>query len=127
MKLERIGAQHPLFDASFSLYESSFPPNERRTRADHLLALQDADFLPLGALEDGRLLADVFVWQTEAFVYLEHFAVQPSLRGQGTGSRTPGAAAGGEAFHPRDRAAGGRAHLPPQGLLRAQWAAGAAV
>ena len=50
MKLERIGAQHPLFDASFSLYESSFPPNERRTRADHLLALQDADFLPLGAL-----------------------------------------------------------------------------
>ena len=87
MKLERIGAQHPLFDASFSLYESSFPPNERRTRADHLLALQDADFLPLGAVEDGRLLADVFVWQTEDFVYLEHFAVQPSLRGQGTGSR----------------------------------------
>ena len=34
-----------------------------------------------------RLLADVFVWQTEDFVYLEHFAVQPSLRGQGTGSR----------------------------------------
>ena len=87
MKLERIGAQHPLFDASFSLYESSFPPNERRTRADHLLALQDTDFLPLGAVEDGRLLADVFVWQTEDFVYLEHFAVQPSLRGQGTGSR----------------------------------------
>ena len=87
MKLGRIGAQHPLFDASFSLYESSFPPNERRTRADHLLALQDTDFLPLGAVEDGRLLADVFVWQTEDFVYLEHFAVQPSLRGQGTGSR----------------------------------------
>ena len=41
MKLERIGAQHPLFDASFSLYESSFPPNERRTREDHLRALQD--------------------------------------------------------------------------------------
>ena len=76
MKLERIGAQHPLFDASFSLYESSFPPNERRTRADHLLALQDTDFLPLGAVEDDRLLADVFVWQTEDFVYLEHFAVQ---------------------------------------------------
>ena len=56
MKLERIGAQHPLFDASFSLYESSFPPNERRTRADHLLALQDTDFLPLGAVEDDRLL-----------------------------------------------------------------------
>ena len=56
MKLERIGAQHPLFDASFSLYESSFPPNERRTREDHLRALQDADFFPLGAVEDGKLV-----------------------------------------------------------------------
>lgn len=86
MKLERIGAQHPLFDASFSLYESSFPPNERRTREDHLRALQDADFFPLGAVEDGKLLADVFLWETEDFCYLEHFAVQPDLRGYGTGS-----------------------------------------
>ncbi|MFR5762649.1 MAG: hypothetical protein ACLUFI_14655 [Oscillospiraceae bacterium] len=111
MKLERIGAQHPLFDASFSLYESSFPPNERRTRADHLLALQDTDFLPLGAVEDDRLLADVFVWQTEDFVYLEHFAVAAvAARAGDRQPDPPGAAAGGEAFHPRDRTAGGRAH-----------------
>ena len=86
MNFERIGASHPLFEASFTLYEASFPPNERRTREDHLRALRDADFSPLGAVEDGRLLADVFLWQTEDFVYLEHFAVQPSLRGRGTGA-----------------------------------------
>ena len=86
MNLERIGASHPLFEASFTLYEASFPPNERRTREDHLRALQDADFFPLGAVEDGKLLADVFLWETEDFCYLEHFAVQPGLRGQGTGS-----------------------------------------
>ena len=55
MNFERIGAAHPLFDASLALYEASFPPNERRTRDDHLRALQDADFVPLGAVEDGRL------------------------------------------------------------------------
>lgn len=60
MIFERIGASHPLFEASFTLYEASFPPNERRTREDHLRALQDADFFPLGAVEDGKLLADVF-------------------------------------------------------------------
>ena len=49
MIFERIGASHPLFEASFTLYEASFPPNERRTREDHLRALQDADFFPLGA------------------------------------------------------------------------------
>ena len=61
MIFERIGASHPLFEASFTLYEASFPPNERRTREDHLRALQDADFFPLGAVEDGKLLADVFM------------------------------------------------------------------
>lgn len=86
MIFERIGASHPLFEASFTLYEASFPPNERRTREDHLRALQDEDFFPLGAVEGGKLLADVFLWETEDFCYLEHFAVQPSLRGHGTGS-----------------------------------------
>ena len=28
----------------------------------------------------------MFLWETEDFCYLEHFAVQPSLRGHGTGS-----------------------------------------
>ena len=87
MKFEKIDAAHPLFDASFTLYEASFPPNERRTRADHLRALQDADFMPLGAVEDGRLLADVFLWKTDSFVYLEHFAVQPELRNCGVGGK----------------------------------------
>ena len=50
MKLTRIDASHPLFEASFTLYEASFPPNERRMREDHLRALQDADFSPLGAV-----------------------------------------------------------------------------
>lgn len=87
MKFERIDAAHPLFDASLTLYETSFPPNERRTRDDHLRALQDADFEPLGAVEDGRLLADIFLWKTDGFVYLEHFAVQPELRSHGTGGK----------------------------------------
>ena len=87
MNLERIDAAHPLFDASLALYETSFPPNERRTRGDHLRALQDADFVPLGAVEDGQLLADVFLWKTDGFVYLEHFAVQPELRSHGTGGK----------------------------------------
>ena len=87
MKFERIDAAHPLFDASLTLYETSFPPNERRTRDDHLRALQDADFVPLGAVENGRLLADIFLWKTDGFVYLEHFAVQPELRSHGTGGK----------------------------------------
>ena len=86
MNLIRVDGSHPLFEEAFALYETSFPPNERRTREDHLRAMQDADFSPLGAVEAGNLLADVFLWETENFSYLEHFAVQPSLRGHGCGT-----------------------------------------
>lgn len=85
MQLQRIDAQHPLFDAAFALYEQSFPPNERRTRADQLRALGDAEYFPLCAVQNDTVLADLFVWRTPDFTYLEHFAVQPSLRGQGLG------------------------------------------
>lgn len=87
MQLQRIDAAHPLFEAAFTLYEQSFPPNERRTRADHLRALEQPAFLPLCAVAENAVLADVFVWDTPAFTYLEHFAVQPSLRGQGIGGK----------------------------------------
>lgn len=85
MKLERLEATQPLFEAAFSLYEASFPANERRTRADQLLAMHDAAYEPLVAVEQGQLLADVFLWSTPEFVYLEHFAVCPQLRGKGLG------------------------------------------
>ena len=128
MIFERIGASHPLFEASFTLYEASFPPNERRTREDHLRALQDEDFFPLGAVEDGKLLADVFLWETEDFYYLEHFAVQPSLRGHGTGSTLLRQLLQREKpLILEDRAAGGRDYLPPQAFLRAKRPVCAAV
>lgn len=85
MQLQRLDAQHPLFDVSMTLYEQSFPANERRTRADHIRALQEPDFRPLGAVEDGRLLALAFCWDTPGFRYFEHFAVQPELRSGGIG------------------------------------------
>lgn len=87
MNLIRVDGSHPLFEEAFALYETSFPPNERRTRADHLRAMQDTAFEPLCAMEDDTLLADVFLWKTSEFVYLEHFAVQPTLRGHGCGSQ----------------------------------------
>ena len=101
MIFERIGASHPLLEASFTLYEASFPPNERRTREDHLRALQDADFFPLGAVEDGKLLADVFLWETEDFC-----CSAVSARPRDWQHDSPAAADAGQAFDSGDRTAG---------------------
>ncbi|MFR7744884.1 MAG: hypothetical protein ACLU3I_17780 [Acutalibacteraceae bacterium] len=59
---------HPLLDASFTLYESSFPPNERRTRdRSPARAAGRGLFCRSARWRTDRLLADVFLWETEDF------------------------------------------------------------
>lgn len=87
MQLQRLDAAHPLFADAMALYEQSFPANERRTREDHIRALAEPDFCPMGAVEDGALLALTFYWDAPGFCYFEHFAVQPALRNSGLGGK----------------------------------------
>ena len=88
MEYQRITSlSHPLFDETWRVYEQSFPASERRTREDHLRALEDAAFHACAAVENGLLLAIVFYWQTEAFTFLEHLAVDSPMRGTLCGTR----------------------------------------
>ncbi len=87
MELIRMTTEsNPHFEAAFSLYESAFPSNERRTRSDQLRAMENRAFFACAAVEKNEVLAAVFYWQTEAFTYLENFAVRPDLRGSGIGT-----------------------------------------
>ena len=71
------------------LYEQSFPPEERRdwcalpvdTPAFKLWAIVDDDID-----EEPVEVGLVTVWEFDGFSYVEHFAVQPGLRGAGVGS-----------------------------------------
>ncbi len=88
MDLQRITSRaHPLFDAAWQIYEASFPAAERRSFSDHLRALSDPAFYTCAAVDGGALCAIVFFWQTEDFLYLEHFAVDPAARGAGYGTK----------------------------------------
>ena len=73
-----------LFDELFSLMLLSFPPDERRTKAEHYAEFSRPPFHSLCCIEDG-LQGFMSYWDFGSFVYLEHFAVQPSLRGKGLG------------------------------------------
>ena len=88
MKTDRIlSPAHPLFEASLSLLEAAFPPEERRFRADHIRFLQKPDFHCCALTEDGSFCGILFYWEAEAFLFLEHFAMLPHLRGQGLGAK----------------------------------------
>lgn len=69
------------------LYELSFPPEERR---DWFRLPLDTPAFKLMAIVDeasGDEIGLITVWQFEGFSYVEHFAVNPNLRGAGLGSK----------------------------------------
>lgn len=71
------------------LYEQSFPPEERR---DWCALPVDNQAFKLWAIVDDDIDEEpvevglVTVWEFDGFSYVEHFAVQPGLRGAGVGS-----------------------------------------
>lgn len=73
------------FDEWFSLLEISFPTSERRSYRGHLEEFTSARFNSL-CLRKEKLNGFINYWDFGEFVYIEHFAVQPELRGQGIGA-----------------------------------------
>ncbi len=70
-----------------TLYESAFPANERRPTAQEL-ALDDPRFEMRTICHEDNFAGFITLWHFADFVYVEHFATLPELRGHGLGSRT---------------------------------------
>ncbi len=88
MRLERLtDKNHPLYPAALALYGSSFPRHEQREAASQAAILQDGEYC-FGLLYD----EDAFVglalyWETETFLYLEHFCILPEKRNRRYGQK----------------------------------------
>ncbi|MDO5532418.1 GNAT family N-acetyltransferase [Sutterella sp.] len=91
---------HPLYDTAMSLYRASFPFHEQREGASQAAILRDPAYqfrLVFEETPQGEALAGIaLLWETGGFVYVEHLAVQPLMRGRGTGARILGALAAGQ-------------------------------
>ncbi len=73
-------------DNVVTLYEQAFPHEERRNLPAQQLLLNNGA-LRLGLLENDEVYAGfVFYWQLTDFVFIEHFAIAPEMRGNGIGS-----------------------------------------
>lgn len=68
------------------LYEESFPADERREW--HLIVSPAASGCPVlyAIIAGGQLAGMLTLWTFELFSYVEHLAVDPSLRGKGVGT-----------------------------------------
>jgi hypothetical protein len=77
----------PLFGTMYELYQSAFPAVERRTLGDLEGVLNsDKRFVMAVLLKDNEFVGFFNYWLFEGFIYAEHFALNPKLRGQNMGS-----------------------------------------
>lgn len=87
MHFESITQDSFLFDAVKLIYESSFPPDEKR---EFNQALFDKKEYSLLAAVDDEVFGFISFWDLGDFVFIEHLAVQKELRNHGVGSKMLG-------------------------------------
>lgn len=88
VELKRISSQTDL-EAIRELYISAFPANERREFDDlKQLSVGDDCLIFKILTESGTFAGFCILWEFPNFIFIEHFAVKPELRGLGIGEKT---------------------------------------
>ena len=87
MILTRIDISSPFYYEAYNLYQDAFPLIERRDLKEHLRVLSQNNYHFSVMLENDKFIGIMLYFESESFIYLEHFAVLPSLRKQGYGSK----------------------------------------
>lgn len=86
MRLERLSTSNAhLFERAFNLYQSSFPVEERRDDLEQQRVLKKEDYHFDLIMTNDKFIGVMLYWETESFVFLEHFTTLPELRGNGYG------------------------------------------
>lgn len=79
-------SESKLWQQVWMLYNESFPEYERRRINAHAMASEDPAYHTTIVIENGNLLALLFYWEFDGRLYIEHFAVNPTMRGRNVGS-----------------------------------------
>lgn len=75
------------FDDAMNVYQSSFPIFEQRTMKDQIDALEDNRYYCTVICDNDIFIGLLFYWKFENYIYIEHLAISPNLRGQNYGSK----------------------------------------
>ncbi|HIV85993.1 MAG TPA: GNAT family N-acetyltransferase [Candidatus Monoglobus merdigallinarum] len=86
ISLTKLKPGDKFFDEAYALYKASFPECERRSSESFLKTFEDERFRPYLILSGGEFAGVFFCWDFGGLEYLEHFAVDPGLRGSGIGA-----------------------------------------
>ncbi|MDO5608313.1 MAG: GNAT family N-acetyltransferase [Capnocytophaga sp.] len=75
-----------LFASVWTMYEDSFPAEERRTLSQHQQLMNHSEYRFEALLHVDEAVGFLGYWAFENLIFIEHFAVVSSQRGAGLGS-----------------------------------------
>lgn len=85
IKIENTDSKE--FKEAWSIYESSFPSDERRDLKSQLKSMKNGSYSFFAVYEDKILAAIITDWNLDNFLFVEHLAVREDLRGKGIGAK----------------------------------------
>ena len=74
-------------EKSLSEFHQSFPIHELRMPESQAFIMQDKEYLYLLASENNIEVGSALIWETDEYIYLDHFFIYSDYRGQGYGSK----------------------------------------
>ena len=88
MHWERLTTSgRPVYAEAMDLYRASFPSHEQREEAAQRELMGHPEYHFNLIYEEERLAGLLLCWETERFLYVEHFCIHPLFRGRGYGQR----------------------------------------
>lgn len=89
MELIRLrDSRGKIFDTAMKLYEKSFPKYERRSYDAQQRAMYDEQYHFDLIYDEGEFIGEVLYWDTDSFIYIEHFCILTEKRNRKYGERT---------------------------------------
>ena len=83
-----VSNDDPYYVDAMNLYAISFPYHEQRESASQTSIMSDPAYHFDMIFDQDRFVGIIMNWQTDSFVYVEHFCIMPDLRGRGYGKQT---------------------------------------
>ena len=77
---------NPWYSPFRDIYDRSFPVHEQRTPLQQVQAFADPRYHLDGWIENDRLIGLMSWWKFDSYLYIEHFAIHPEVRGKKYGS-----------------------------------------
>lgn len=75
------------YEKAMKLYAVSFPKHEQREEASQKAIMSDADY-HFDCIYDSEDMAGIMLyWETETFIYIEHFCISPEMRNKQLGQK----------------------------------------